>query len=114
MKCTIDLLRLFMKRHTKRLIVLTTCVLFIISFILLTAFITTHVNHEHNVYGPEKTCVICVHLGSAENLLRAVAAVFIVMALILIGFSAINSNLRYFFFAENVNSLVCLKTKLSN
>jgi hypothetical protein len=97
-----------------RLVALFVCVLFLAASLLSSAYLLTHMNHNHDHTGHGGTCSTCAHITAAETFLKQIGTAAI-MAMIVFGFrifdlfilkpTPINS---YYY------SLVALKVRLDN
>jgi Mn2+/Fe2+ NRAMP family transporter len=62
------------RQKTPRLIAAFICACFIAALVLSSAFIVTHINHEHDDCGADGGCAVCAHIAAAESLLKTVSA----------------------------------------
>jgi preprotein translocase subunit SecG len=59
-----------LKRLMTKYIAVMLCVCIIVTSILSAVFILIHANHQHDHDGLNGTCATCMHLATAENLLK--------------------------------------------
>jgi hypothetical protein len=99
---------------TLRLVALLVCVLFITASLLSAVYILSNADHTHDHNGPGGACETCIHITSAENLLKQIGTAVIAAAIFFglrIGFISIikTTSIRSTLF-----SLVELKVRLNN
>jgi len=73
------------KSIEKRVIALIFLAFFLSILILLSIFILTHADHEHNHNGVSGSCVTCIHLRNSENLLKQFSEIFISTLMVVYG-----------------------------
>ncbi|MDR1209968.1 MAG: hypothetical protein LBK41_06615 [Clostridiales bacterium] len=98
----------------KRLTVLAVCVLFIVVYVLSTAFIFAHACHIHDHNGSDGGCAVCAHLASARDLLKSISAAVAGAAFVFAGLSAVLSIPQFVGSRAGFRSLVHLKVRLNN
>ena len=70
------------------------CILFIAATLLSSAFVLSHIGHEHDQSGPDGSCATCAQLSTAAGLLKSMATATIGFALFFGGRYAILSMLK--------------------
>jgi len=99
-------------RSVMQSIALILCMCFIVVSLLSTAFILTHANHEHNHDGQNGSCTTCIHLATAENLLKQLSSVIIVTVFGFALFSFLSFFLTPFALCVGSSTLITLKVRL--
>jgi hypothetical protein len=96
-----------------RLFALFFCVFYIVVTLLSATCILTHANHTHDNEGSGGSCATCMHIASAENLLKALSTAVAAVGISLCAFALIISLCSRYIMAEGY-SLVSLKVRLNN
>lgn len=89
------------------------CVCFIVVSLLSTAFILTHVTHNHD-HGIDENCSTCIHLATAENLLKHLTAAIVSVVLAFALFSFISFITKPSTICIGLPTLISLKVRLNN
>jgi len=101
------------RKSAKRLTAFVFLLCFVMAALLAEAFIFTHANHDHDHYGINDECVICVQIHSLENLLKQFGGVSVGVSLALLGLFVAIALLRCIS-ALRFSSPVRLKIRLNN
>lgn len=106
------------KQSTKRLLIKNIALILYLCFIVVsflsTTFILTHANHEHDHDGPNGSCVTCIHLTIAENLLKQLAAALVAAVLAFALSLFILFRLKHSASCVGSSTLITLKVRLNN
>lgn len=105
---------MFMSDRIKRTGALPLLITFVLVILLSTTLIFTHADHEHDHHGPEGTCATCVQLYTAQNLLKNLTAVILVLAAALNAFLVLGVIVHAFSYKIEVYTLFSLKVRLNN
>lgn len=105
---------MFMGDRMKRTGTLLLIITFVLVILLSTAFIFTHADHEHDHNGSEGTCATCAQLYTAQNLLKNLTAVILVLAAALNAFLVLGVIVRALSCKLGIHTLVSLKARLDN
>lgn len=106
------------KQSTKRLLIkniaLILCLCLIVVSFLSTTFILTHANHEHDHDGPNGSCVTCIHLVTADNLLKQLSSALVAAIFAFALSSFISFCLKPSAPCVGSPTLITLKVRLNN
>jgi hypothetical protein len=102
------------KRSAIRLVALAICALFIAAMLLSSAYILTHANHIHDHDGLDGGCATCMHIQSAENLLKQLSTAVVSVAAAFAGVLGVLFSLRNTKAGDCSFTLVTLKVRLNN
>lgn len=102
------------KQSALRITALALCVSILMVFFLSTAFIFTNANHEHDHSGPNGSCATCIHIASAENLLKQLSTAIISASFIIGSLFGILFLLNPTTNGVDFFTLVSLKVRMNN
>lgn len=102
------------KQSFKKYISLIICISFITASLLLTAFIFTHIYHEHDHNCSNGNCAVCTQILTAEYFLKFIFTGSICVSITLYFFCTIYSILKLIRFYNDFYTLVHLKIRLNN
>lgn len=102
------------KLPAARLAALILCTVFISVSLFFSAYILTHINHEHDHDGPVGCCSTCMHIQSAEKMLRQFTDAIVVTVTFACSLFSALLFLSLFASHTEVSTLINLKVRLNN
>jgi hypothetical protein len=104
---------MYMNDMRKRTGAFALLIVFVLVMLLSAAFILTHSDHEHDHNGSGGTCATCAQLHIAQNLLKNIASLILVLAALNVFFTP--AKIIHVFSRKIENyTLVSLKVRLNN
>jgi hypothetical protein len=102
------------KRSVVRLMALAACALYLAAMLLSSVFMLTHMNHIHDHDEPEGSCATCMHIQSAENLLKQLSTAVVSAAVAFGSLFGILLSVKVTSLCVGFSTLVRLKVRLNH
>lgn len=105
---------MFMNDRRKRVGALALLLVFVLTMLLSSAFIFTHTAHTHDHSGPKGSCAVCMQLAIAQNLLKNIVSVILVLAAVPSALLILLAIVYAFSCKLGMHTPISLKTRLNN